>query len=370
MNWQEAALRARTFGSGLWLAAGFIVPGAVFAAVPMERPRDGFFADRYLAGIARLEELQRVGRARPADHFWAGRCAMRLHRWEEAETELGRARQLGFVGPPRGPSTESWLDRLAVIRRLTPVAQVLAFPHLTLHTDVRTAWTGPVIDAFPAFARIGTDMYGTKTPDMDFYLFAEREAYLAFCRAVFERPVDEATRNGTASTRFAMACQVGARPAGLPETIGDVVHELGHGWANTYVRLTYDRDYGALVAPYANEGMAGVVSAQWDRGHLDRRRDWIRRMKVARHVPPPAFADLQTADAFYRRGDETLNYWLSNLLMDRLLGADGCRRVPAYLDALVATGDTNRALRQVTGRDPEAEYRSLVNEFWGITASP
>lgn len=90
---------------------------------------------------------------------------------------------------------------------------------------------------------------------------------------------------------------------------------------NSYLKEGFGRNYlsAAVRRPYLDEGLSDFIADQWDREFLARRGRWIRDLKVRRGVPPPKFEELQKYASFYDLGDRELHYWISALLIQRMI---------------------------------------------------
>jgi hypothetical protein len=133
--------------------------------------------------------------------------------------------------------------------------------------------------------------------------------------------------------------------------------------------FAHGKDYlGAKIRePWFDEGMADYVASLWDPAFIDRRASWLRDRIRSGAPAPPSFDDLRTMDGFYGHGNNAdLQYWLSALLMRRLLGPapQGAPVIRKILDALAASEDPQASVQKATGKKPRAEYRALVSEFW------
>ena len=82
--------------------------------------------------------------------------------------------------------------------------------------------------------------------------------------------------------------------------------------------------------------------------------------------PPPAPAELRSYASFYEKGDRELHYWLSALLVERMLGTgpDATLKIPRYLDLMGRGKTPEEAWQSTTGKSLATEYAALVNELW------
>src|SRR5207249_680182 len=100
-------------------------------------------------------------------------------------------------------------------------------------------------------------------------------------------------QDGTGSTNVVLFCEQDShgkttRLAGSPDTIGEVLHEFGHAWCDTYLMDRYGR--AALRHAWLSEGVAEVVASLREPGILERRTAWLTTN--AKSVPAPTFTDL------------------------------------------------------------------------------
>jgi hypothetical protein len=158
------------------------------------------------------------------------------------------------------------------------------------------------------------------------------------------------------------------RHAEESETTAVVLHEFGHAWLNTYLREGFGLDYlsAAVRRPYLDEGLADFIADQWDREFLARRRRWIDDLKVRRGVPPPTLGELQKYVSFYDVGDRDLHYWISALLIRRMIGPGegAATKIPRYLDLIGGGEAPESAWEEATGKSLGGEYDALVRDVW------
>lgn len=330
------------------------------------RMQDAATHERYQEASRIYESIEKKGNANVESEYWAGITYMHLNLFDRARAAFQAARQPGWEPRPDWPQPQEFSERLDALSRFAPPRLASAEEGLAVFASTPTAWTGPVLNAVPAFEAVGRGIFGKSLPDINFYLFADRAAYRRFFEAAFGQTFATSWQDGTGNTHIVLYCETASRPAGDGETVGNVLHEFGHAWLNSYFRINFDKDYLAFPyrAPYADEGLADYVATLWDKDHMGRRVDWVRRYKAAKGIEAPRFEDLKAYDDFYKTGDIELHYWLSALLINRLLGPKGASKIPDYLQALAKTGDATKALAKVSGLDPAREYQALVKELW------
>jgi hypothetical protein len=232
--------------------------------------------------------------------------------------------------------------------------------------DMDDPYSDAVLQALPEFARIGRQIFGAKLPSVRFFLMSDAGRYRAFFRAVFGQERMTGTGNLHIVT-MCLSCE--KRRVEESETTAVVLHEFGHAWLNTYLKEGFGRNYlsGAVRRPYLDEGLADFIADQWDREFLARRGRWIRDFKVRHAVQPPKLEELEKYASFYDLGDRELHYWISALLVRRMIGPEesAAKKIPRYLD-LMGRGETpETAWEQATGKSLAAEYDALVREVWG-----
>jgi hypothetical protein len=354
----------KTFSLGLLLALA--VP-ALAALRDLElRLQDATGHERYQEASRIYEGIKKSGDANVESYYWAGIAYMHLNLFDEARRAFQAASQPGWEPRPDWPQPQEFSERLEALSRFAPPRLPSADASLTVFGGTPTAWTGPVLNAVPAFEAAGRGIFGKALPEIRFYLFSDRAIYRRFFEAAFGQTFATSWQDGTGNTHIVVYCEAASRPAGDPETVGNVLHEFGHAWLNSYFRINFDKDYLASPyrSPYTDEGLADLVATLWDKEHLSRRLDWVRREKVAKGIEAPRFDDLKSYDDFYKTGDIDLHYWLSALLVSRLMGPKGSSKISAYLEALAKTGDATKALAKVSGLDPAREYQAMVKEIW------
>ncbi len=235
---------------------------------------------------------------------------------------------------------------------------------IELFMDDEVAY-GAVLRALPEFAQIGRWIFGDKLPTVRLFLMANGEHYRAFTRATF----GQERMTGTGSLHIVticLACE--KRPQDETETTAVVLHEFGHAWLNTYLKECWGLDYlsGEVRRPYLDEGIADFIADQWDHEFLSRRTRWTRNLKVAQGVPPPKFDELTKYDSFYDQGDRELHYWISALLIQRMIGREtgAATKIPQYLDLIGAGESPERAWERATSKSLTVEYSALIRDLW------
>jgi len=236
---------------------------------------------------------------------------------------------------------------------------------IELFMDAEDAYSGAVLSALPEFARIGRWIFGDKLPSVRLFLMANGEHYRAFTRATFGQ--ERVTGTGSVHiVTICLACE--NRPQGETETTAVVLHEFGHAWLNTYLKDGWGLNYlsGEIRRPYLDEGLADFIADQWDHEFLSRRARWTRDLKAARGVPPPKFDELKNYDSFYDHGDRELHYWISALLIQRMIGteAGAATKILRYLDLIGAGESPDRAWERATRKSLTVEYSALIQDLW------
>jgi hypothetical protein len=89
-------------------------------------------------------------------------------------------------------------------------------------------------------------------------------------------------------------------------------------------------------------------------------------LKVRRGVAPPKAEELQKYASFYDVGDRELHYWISALLIQRMIGPEesDVKKIPRFLDLIGRGEATESAWEHATGKSLSAEYAALVRELW------
>lgn len=265
--------------------------------------------------------------------------------------------QAGAIGDP------AWAAQAARLERR--VIPGLSAEEIEVYIEKDDAWSAPVLKALPAFAAVGRSAFADRLPRVSLYLMSDEQNYRAFTKSVF----GEERVTGTGNLHIVTMClPCEKRNADEPETTAVVLHEFGHAWLNSYLRDHYDLDYlsDAIRRPYLDEGLADFFARRWDQDFLARRRTWIVNLKAGRSVAAPSLRELQSYESFYDKGDRELHYWISALLVERMLGSRprAVRKIASYLD-LVGHGHTpERAWEISTGKSLSTEYAALVSELW------
>jgi hypothetical protein len=229
--------------------------------------------------------------------------------------------------------------------------------------DEDDIYSTSVLIALPAFAKIGRDIFGANVPFVRLFLMSNESRYRAVTKALFGQERTTGTGNFHVVT-MCLACE--KRPPGETETTAVVLHEFGHAWMNTYLHER-GRDYlsDSIRRPYLDEGMADWIATRWDSGFLNRRQQWIRELKAGRGILAPNLDDLQSYSSFYDKGDRELHYWISALLIERMIGTapDAAFKIPRYLDG-IGGKSPEQAWEAATNKSIAMEYAALVRERW------
>jgi hypothetical protein len=259
---------------------------------------------------------------------------------------------------PRGAIEKAELWRRAV--------SGVSSKEIDTFVDMDDAYSGGVLHALPEFARIGREIFGARLPSVRFFLMSNAERYRAFTRAVFGQELIRGTGNLHIVT-MCLSCE--KRRVEESETTAVVLHEFGHAWLNTYLKEGSGRDFisPAVRRPFLDEGLADFIANRWDHEFLARRARWIRDFKVRRGVPPPKPQELEKYASFYDVGDRELHYWISALLIQRMIGPEesDVKKIPRFLDLIGRGESTEGAWEHATGKSLAAEYTALVREYWG-----
>jgi hypothetical protein len=191
---------------------------------------------------------------------------------------------------------------------------------------------------------------------------------------MFQVEIPTAWQDGTGDLNIVVFCEKDrsgkcSRPAGAPETIGNVLHEFGHAWCRSYLMDRHGLDWLApsLRKPWLDEGLADYIAYLREPKFLKRRMDWLLAEKVAKGAPPPAYRELTDYGEFYDQGDIDSHYWLSALLVAEILGTEerGVPLIARLLDEIGRTRDVEAAVRRVTRKDPAREFERLTARLWG-----
>ena len=333
---------------------------------------------RYNEAIRLFEEIKQKGNPSFRALYYAAFAYMKLHLPEEAGPLLEQLERAQYQAPHRWKSVQELLKRVHDVNRLSPLPHLNksgrnAPASITIYAGPPTTWSRPVLEALPQFEKIGRRIFGEKLQPVNFYIFSDRPTFEEFFSAMFGGRPPFPWQNGTGSTNIVMYCEIGSsgkitRPAGTPETMGSVIHEFGHAWMNSYIMKYHNANILSddLRNPWLDEGISTYIAYLWDSNIMKRRVAGVISKKDRARIPPPAFDDLINHREFYQAGDRKLNYWLSSLLVRRILGPqeNGGVQIPKILDALVQTQDSEAAIKIATGKDARKEYERLVQHLW------
>ena len=322
---------------------------------------DALSNGRFAEAIGRFEEIARQGGA-PSDqaNYCGASLYLQAHLPDKAEGPLSRISP-AFRSWSGWPTPGDLRARVEGFKAARP-------DQLTedLFVERRTRWNAPLLKELPAFLRTGRRIFGPDLPRVRFFLFATDGLYKRFYRPVMNADMPNSWHDGTGNLHIVLFRQTSTRPAGTVETLGNVIHEFGHAWWNTYTMTRHNKEYLRIVKPYMDEGFADYLAGMWNRRYLMIRFARVRQAAEER-VRPPRFSELRThaggSGQFYDPERAALNYDLSAVLVARMLGAQGGGKIPRVLDALATTGDDLQAWRAI-GKDAEAEYDKLVHSLW------
>jgi hypothetical protein len=323
-----------------------------------------------------LRTFDALAQPTAVDHYLAALTLMDLHRPDDADVRLRAAKAAGCVEPRGWTSVDALLERVRVVRELSPPrVDAAAFPSdasIVAFAGPPTAWSRPVLRALPEFAAVGREIFGKDAPTIRLYLFAERGAFDRFYAGLFGVEVPTAWQDGTGNTNVAVFCETDragktTRPAGAAETVSCVLHEFGHAWFATYLMDRRDKDWlsPALRRPWLDEGLADCVAALREPDFLVRRAAWLRT-KAAKGVAAPTFDEIATYAGFYEKGDVDVHYWISALFVADLLGPrdKSPATIRGILDEIGKSGDVETSVATATGKDLRKEFAKVVARFW------
>jgi hypothetical protein len=350
----------------LKLLPALLVCSALASAAPPldhEAPlRDAVWGGRWLEGIRLYDELASGGAApSPRASYLAGLAEWRLRRPEDARPLLKKAADAGFRAGGGRPQPDELLARIDAYLKLRPArvdVPALDASVLDVYSDTPLA-ASPVLQALPRFAGLGRRIFG-EPPPIRFFFFTRLAPFEGFYDLFVEaRGHSARSPHSTGGVGMVIFCEEKARRETTAETVSLGLHETMHAWAATYLRRTYDRPL--VLPPYVDEGLATYVASlsSPEVAALPARRvaEWRRRGWT-----PPTLDALRGHDAFYERGEAAANYFLSEQLIERLIGRpeQGATSIRAFLDAYAEAGDDLRAWRAVSGKDAAAEYGALI----------
>jgi hypothetical protein len=346
-----------------WTILGLVV---LAAAAPMDQERalrEAIWGDRLIAGTQLYAGLDAPS---PQASYLAGWAYWKLHEPEKARPLLKKADQAGFhAGGGRLQPTEllAKIDEYDAAK--PPAVEVPGLDRSLIdpYADEKTPLTSPILDALPRIAAIGGQIF-QKPPPVRFFLFARKPGLMRFHNAFRTNKAPETgDPHSTGIVNMVVYCEEKAHRPTQSETVSLALHEAVHAWMASYLRRRYDRTI--TLPSYIDEGLAVYVSNLWSEDvhalAADRLSAWRKK-----NPAPPAFESLASHDLFYVSQGPPVNYWLADLLAERLLGPPetGAAKIPALLDAYARTGDDAKAWREVTGKDVRAEYQALVSEAW------
>jgi len=333
---------------------------------PDREVREAVWAGHWLKGVRQYREIERAGQAAsPQASYLAGLALWKLRRPEEAQPLLEKALKAGFRAGGDRPQPEELLQHIARYREAKPPPVEVAGldrTRLDPYADDSSERSRAVLAALPRILELGRAAFGDPPP-LRFFLFAKKPALARFWGAFQETAAREAeVPHSTGVVNMVIYCAEKAQRSTPAETISLALHEATHAWVATYLRNHTDR---VIPLPkYLSEGLAVYVASMWsDEVHaLASQR--VATWRKTHAAPPPEFKDLGPDQTFSDPDKVNPNYWLSDLLVERLLGPPsvGAKRIPALLDALARSGDDAAAWREITGRDVAKEYQALLSE--------
>jgi len=343
----------------LLLIGALLVP-SFCAAADLVGSLEWYLSEGRLRECARRAD---VPDAPPRASYLGGLCFLGLNEREKAEPLLRRAKAGGFhPTAERRKTPDELLSAIAEYRRLAPAPVKLeGVPSTSLLVgfDRSSPWVDSVVAAAPGFVSIGRRVFGADPPFTRLFLYSDNATFEEFYGVVFRpgRP------HGTGVPGLAVMTEEKARDRKGRMPVAVVLHELMHAWIQGYGRDAYDRRI--KIPPWVDEGMADYVGGMWETDLLAQRRVEIARV-IAKRPEPPDFSDLQGQEAFYRPDDAFLDYALSFLLIERLVGPPekGAPLLRKVLDRYAAGDDGETAWRAVTGKSPAGEYAALCDELW------
>ncbi len=317
-------------------------------------------------GAGRLAECSRradVPDAPPRASYLGGLCFLGLNDRDGAEPLIRRAESGGFHPvAARRKSPGQLLSDIAEYRRLAPApAELDGVPasSLLVAFDRRSPWVDSIAAAAPGFVRIGRSVFGADPPFTRLFLYSDNATFEKFYGVVFgpQRPTEPAALG------IAVMTEKNARDRPGRASVAVVLHELTHAWIQGYGRDVYGSRI--KLPAWADEGMADYVGAMWDTGLFERRRGELAR-EIALHPQPPGFALLQKSETFHRPEDDFLDYGLSLLLVERLVGPpkSGAPLLRKVLDGYATGSDGEAAWSDVARKSPSEEYSALCAELW------
>jgi hypothetical protein len=229
---------------------------------------------------------------------------------------------------------------------------------LDVYAEDRTPLTAPILDALPRIAQIGRGLFG-QAPPIRFFLFARLPRFARFYD-LFKEPGARRTDapHSTGGLNMVIFCEQKAHRGTTAETVSLALHETMHAWAATYLRRSCDRPVS--LPAYVDEGLATYVAGLWSPEVAALAAPRLAAWR-SRGLEPPPLEALRKPETFYAPPGGAANYWLSEQLIERLIGPpqQGAAKIRAFLDAYAKSGDDLEAWRAVSGKDAAAEYAAL-----------
>jgi hypothetical protein len=328
--------------------------------------REAIWAGHWIEGVRRYEEIEETG-LRPSAQasYLAGWAEWMLRRPEEARPLVEKAVEAGFQAGGGRIQPRDLLTRIAQYTAAKPPAALvpgLDRGRIDPYADRVTGLTAPILDALPKFVEIGRQIFG-EPPPVRFFLFAEKPALRRFYEA-FQPSIPAGDEpHSTGGVNMVIFCEEKGHRTTGSETISIALHETTHAWVASYLRSRYDR---VIYLPrYLDEGLAVYVASLWSEDVHRLTFERINTFRARHRDSPPRLEDLGPPQKFYEPDKAYLNYLLSDLLLERMLGppVGGASKIPALLDALARSGDDAKAWHEVVGKDVAKEYDALVSEL-------
>ncbi|MBX9668834.1 MAG: tetratricopeptide repeat protein [Candidatus Obscuribacterales bacterium] len=314
----------------------------------------------FATALQQFDQLDQDEASSPEANYVKGNIYAGLFEPDKARAAFQAAKDTGFPGY----STWGWTsDRLNTFRELQRIQ-----PPFIKNIDyqgrraasiygIQTTWSRPVIDELPRFVGRAFQIFGRATQPINFYLFDKRDRFESYYKLIFSVSPQNAWHDGTGNKSIVVFCEVSktgmvTRPAGIPRTLGDVMHEYGHALCNT----TYGDGYLRSVPHWIDEGMADFVAEPY---YADLYAESDRELKSGGKTKPPPDYDQLNKDFFK---DPYLNYAIARMMFKEVMRG----KSPSYVVTILT--DARRvgfesAIRQsgISGREA---LQRVKNTYW------
>lgn len=331
------------------------------AQASLDAPINECSAGRFFSALEKFRGLPAADRDTGEGNYVAGHICEFMNLPDKAEAYFQRASAMNFRGYDTWGLTKDRLASLVTLRSLRPPIYSTINQNGTTVTvySRQTPWAQRITSYIPKFISYAESYFGAPLPPFTFYFFSRRADFDSFHAKLLHAPVIQSWHDGTGNFNVVLFCEVDrygkvTRSMEQTRTLGDVLHEYGHGLCATI----YGDDYLNKVPQWFNEGIADALAGPYFSEVYYDADKYIREQATIRQ--PPSYETL--SKALYQ--DHEMGYAFGRMMVKEILASNQRPAVGRLILEAARKSDFDSAIRTVTGVAPLDAYNRVVRRYW------